>query len=710
MIGEARIDDADKDLRGLDAAHHLHPFTDNKRLRDEGGPTVMERGRGCYLWDENGHRYLDAMAGLWCVNVGYGRPELAEAARAQIEKLSYYNTFFKTTTAPTAELAARLAEIAPDGLEHVVFTNSGSEAVDSALRFARQFWSLEGKPEKRIIIGREEGYHGSTLAAASAGGIRAMHEQAGLPLPDFAHIGAPYGFRDAGSAPAAVFAKRAARLLEEKIRELGPERVAAFIAEPIQGAGGVIIPPAGYLREVQAICRAHDVLLIIDEVICAFGRLGSWTASEHFGLTPDLMTMAKGLSSGYQPIAAVLIGERVARTIIEKGGDLAHGFTYAGHPVAAAVALENLAIIKREGLVERVRDDLGPYFAERLTSLRNHPMVGETRSLGLIGAVELVRDRTSRERFEPLGVVAAVCRERMQQRGVIVRAVRDTLVSALPLVAGHAEIDRLVNAMRAVLDEVGREINAMADDRSIEAEIAAADQPLAGRVALVTGASRGIGRAVAERYAREGAKVLLLARDGNALSQVAAAIRGAGGSAHVLVRDIGAPGGIAGLAGEIKALVGGLDILVLNAGVLGEIAALPMYTDAAWDEGMAVNLSSNFRLIHELHSLIAGSDAGRVLLVTSGAARIAPRLWSAYAASKAGLEALMRVYAAENRKGSIRANVIDPGEVRTDMRAAAFPAEDPDRLPPPDAVTDAFVRLASARSTVTGAVIPALGD
>ena len=406
MNNEAKLD-----LRGIDAAHHLHPFTNNKRLAEEGGPMVIDRGKGCYLWDENGHRYLDAMAGLWCVNVGYGRPELAEAARAQIEKLSYYNSFFKTTTAPTAKLAGRLAEITPAGLEHVLFTNSGSEAVDSALRFTRQFWFLEGQPEKQIIIGREEGYHGSTLAAASAGGIRAMHEQAGLPLPDFVHIDAPYAFRDAGSAPAAVYAKKAARLLEDKIIELGADRVAAFIAEPIQGAGGVIIPPAGYLREVQKICRDHDVLLIIDEVICAFGRLGS----EHFGLQPDLMTLAKGLSSGYQPIAALMIGERVARTIIDKGGDLAHGFTNAGHPVAAAVALENLRIIEDEGLIERVRDDLGPYFAERLASLRDHSMVGETRSLGLIGAVEIVQDRGTRQRFEPEGVVAAVCQERSKR-------------------------------------------------------------------------------------------------------------------------------------------------------------------------------------------------------------------------------------------------------------------------------------------------------
>ena len=698
--------DADKDLRGIDAAHHLHPFTDNKRLKEEGGPIVMDRGKGCYLWDENGHRYLDAMAGLWCVNVGYGRPELAEAARAQIEKLPYYNTFFKTTTAPTAELAGKLAEITPDGLDHVVFTNSGSEAVDSALRFARQFWSLEGQPTKRIIIGREEGYHGSTLAAASAGGIRAMHEQAGLPLADFAHIGAPYTFRDAGSAPAAVYAKKASRLLEDKILELGPDRVAAFIAEPIQGAGGVIIPPAGYLRQIQDICRRHDVLLIIDEVICAFGRLGSWTASEHFDLQPDLMTMAKGLSSGYQPIAALMIGDRVARAIIEKGGDLAHGFTYAGHPVAAAVALENLRIIEREGLVERVRGDLGPYFADRLSSLRDHPMVGETRSLGLIGAVEIVQDRKTRQRFEPEGVVAAVCRERMQQRGVIVRAVRDTLVCALPLVAGHDEIDRLVEVMRKSLDMVGREINDMADDQAGAEAANPAGRPLVGRVALVTGASRGIGRAVAERFAREGADVVLLARDAAALEDVAGAIRSNGGQAHILARDMASPETVAGLAGEIKALAGRLDIMVLNAGVLGELAPLPMYTDDAWDEVMTINLTSNAYLMKELHPLVAVSDAGRLIVVTSGAARLALGRWSAYGASKAGLEALMRAYASEHREGPIRANAIDPGEVRTGMRASAFPEENPNDLPAPDVITDAFVRLAAPACRVTGAVIP----
>lgn len=697
----------DKDLSGIDAAHHLHPFTDNKRLKDAGGPIVIDRGRGCHIWDEDGHRYLDAMAGLWCVHVGYGRSELAEVAREQIERLAYYNTFFMTTTAPAARLARKLVELTPTGLDHVLFTNSGSEAVDSALRLARQFWTLEGRPDKKIIIGREEGYHGSTLAAASAGGIRAMHEQAGLPLPDFAHITTAYGFRDAGTAPAAVHARKAARALADKIAELGADRVAAFIAEPIQGAGGVIIPPVGYLREIQRICREHDVLLIIDEVICAFGRLGAWTASELFDLEPDLMTMAKGLSSGYQPIAAVMVGARVADTIVGRGGDLAHGFTYAGHPVAAAVALENLEIIQREGLVERVRDEIGPYFTERLASLGDHPMVGETRGLGLIGAVEIVRDAKTKQRFDPEGIVAAVVRDKMQAAGVIVRAIRDTLVAAPPLIAEPADIDTLVDVMRRALDTVGREINDMAEDREAEAELADTTRPLEGRVALITGASRGIGRAVAERYAREGAALVLLARDGAALDEVVGSIRGAGGTAHALVRDIAVSGATDQLAGEIKGLAGRLDILVMNAGVLGELSPLPMYTDATWDAVMMTNLTSNARLMRELHPLIAESDAGRMLMVTSGAARGSLAGWSGYAASKAGLEALMRAYAAEQCDGPIKANAVDPGEVGTGMRSLAFPDEDPGDLPAPDRITNAFVRLASPACRVTGSVIPA---
>jgi NAD(P)-dependent dehydrogenase (short-subunit alcohol dehydrogenase family) len=369
--------------------------------------------------------------------------------------------------------------------------------------------------------------------------------------------------------------------------------------------------------------------------------------------------------------------------------------------------LENLRIIEREGLIERVRDDLGPYFAEGLASLRDHPMVGETRSLGLIGAVELVRDRATKQRFEPEGVVAAVVRERMQQRGVILRAVRDTLVAAPPLVVEHRDIDLMVKVMRETLDDVGREINDMALDRGLVHADTGEGGRLKGRVALVTGASRGIGRAVAERYASEGAEVLLLARDRGALGEVEASIREAGGVARVLERDMAEPVGLSGLAGEIKALTGRLDIAVLNAGVLGEITPLPMYTDQAWDKVMTVNLTSNARLLQELHPLIAGSEAGRVILVTSGAARMALKEWSGYAASKAGLEALMRAYAAENRDSPIRANVVDPGEVATAMRATAFPDEDPDRLPNPNAITNAFVRLASIESEVSGAVIPA---
>ena len=275
-----------KTLGQRDAAHHLHPFTDNRGLVDIGGPTVIERGEGCYLWDDQGHRYLDALAGLWCVNVGYGRKELADVAARQMQQLAYYNTFFNTTTAPAAELAEMLAALMPGHLNTALFANSGSEVCDSAIRLGRYYWQQVGKPSKRVVIGREEGYHGSTLATISAGGVGAMHEQGGSGMPDFAHIEAPYKFLHGPNMSEAAFSQQAAHALEIKIRELGAENVALFICEPIQGAGGLIFPPEGYLQEVQRICQQHDVLFVLDEVISAFGRLGAWSAAELFGLSP----------------------------------------------------------------------------------------------------------------------------------------------------------------------------------------------------------------------------------------------------------------------------------------------------------------------------------------------------------------------------------------------------------------------------------------
>lgn len=693
-------------LARLDRDHHLHPFTDPKVLIEEGGPTVIESGRGCVLVDEDGRQYLDAMAGLWCVNVGYGRQELARVAAEQMEKLAYYNAFFKTTTPPAAALAGKLAALMPEGLDHVVFANSGSEAIDSIIRFCRHFWALEGKPDKWVMIGREEGYHGSTMAAISLGQMEAMQAQGRLPLPGFEHVNAPYAFHHAPDADPESFAETAAGWIEARIEMVGADTVAAVVVEPVQGAGGVIIPPAGYLKRVQEICRRHDVLFVLDEVVSAFGRLGAWSAAERFGLSPDMMALAKGLSSGYQPISAVMIGERVARAFIDKGRDLAHGFTYSGHPVAAAVALENLAIIEREHLIERVRDDLEPYFANALARLRDHPMVGETRSLGLIGAVELVQQRSPRLLFDPPGIVGAVVRNQMQQRGVILRAVRDALVIAPPFVVSHAEIDRVVDTLRAVLDGVTREIEVVAANQEL-AQATAGGQALKGLTCLVTGASRGIGAAVAERYAAEGARVVLAARDETELERVAKHIRDAGDQVATLAVDLTDTEAVAGLGDRIAAKLGKLDVVVANQGMLGDLAPMAEIAEEGFDSVIDTNLTATFRLIQALDPLLRASRAGRVLMVTSGAAEGEVPRWGAYAASKAGLEALARAYAAETRNTAIRVNLVDPGEVRTVMRASAFPEEDPNRLPTPSAITDAFVRLASPACSFTGARVPA---
>jgi len=694
------------ELARQDRDHHLHPFTDPRVLIEEGGPTVIVRGEGCTLWDEDGHAYLDALAGLWCVNVGYGRAELAEVAAGQMQRLAYYNTFFKTTSPPTAALAARLAALMPAGLSRVLFANSGSEALDSIVRLCRHFWVLEGKPDKWVMIGREEGYHGSTLATVSLGGISGMRAQGRLPLPGFEQAKAPYAFRYAPDGDPAAFAEEAAGWIEAKILEVGADKVAGDVVEPVQGAGGVIIPPPGYLERVQEICRRHDVLFVLDEVVSGFGRLGAWSAAERFGLTPDFMALAKGLSSGYQPISAVMIGDRVARALIDKGGDLAHGFTYSGHPVAAAVALANLDIIARERLVERVRDDLEAYFAGALARLADHPLVGEVRSIGLIGAVELVQQRAPRVAFDPVGVVAAVVRDQMQQRGVILRAVRDALVIAPPLVVSHAEIDRIVDTLAEVLELISHELGLVQEDQALAAATAGG-RALEGLTCLVTGASQGIGAAVAERYAAEGARVVLAARRQNELEAVAARIRNAGGQAATLAIDFADPDAVAGLADRIAGKLGRLDVLVANHGILGPLRPTAELDGAEFDRVVAVNLTAAFRLLRELDPLLRASPSGRVVMVSSGAAEGEHPAWSAYAASKAGLEALARAYAAETGDTGVRCNIVDPGEVRTAMRAAAFPGEDPDRLADPATVADVFVRLASPACRFTGARVPA---
>ncbi len=439
-------------LQKLDSQHHRHPFTDHQEL-SEIGSRVITRAEGVYLWDSEGNKILDGMAGLWCVNVGYGRQELVNAATQQLNDLPYYNSFFQCTHPPAIELAKMLAEITPSNLKEVFFTNSGSEANDTVIRTARYYWELAGAKNKNIIISRKNAYHGSTLGAASMGGMSGMHKQGGLPLPNFAHIAQPYTFDEDSSIDTETFGLEVADKLEEKILELGEERVAAFVAEPIQGAGGVIIPPASYWPRIKEICNKHEILLVADEVICGFGRLGQWFGSDYYDLQPDLMPIAKGLSSGYLPIGGVMIGDKVSKLLSEKGEEFTHGFTYSGHPTACAVAIANINIIQRENLVENVKNDIGPYLQKRWRELADHPLVGEVRGTGLIGALELVKNKPSRERFDDKGTLGFECRRHCIENGLVMRSVGDTMIISPPLVINHTQIDELIEKASGALDK-----------------------------------------------------------------------------------------------------------------------------------------------------------------------------------------------------------------------------------------------------------------
>ncbi len=440
-----------QEWQAADAAHYLHPFTDFKALASKGS-RVITRADNIYLWDSDGHKMLDAMSGLWCVNVGYGRKELIDAATRQMTELPFYNSFFQTATPPAIELAELLAEVTPPQFRHVFFSGSGSEGNDTIVRMVRRYWDLLGQPERSVIISRKNAYHGSTMAGASLGGMSGMHAQGGLPIPGITHIEQPFWFELGQDMTRDEFGLKAAGWLEAKILEVGADKVAAFIGEPVQGAGGVIVPPETYWPEIQRICDKYRILLVSDEVICGFGRTGHWFGCERFGFRPDLMTFAKGVTSGYIPLGGVMVGERIAKVLIEQGGEFNHGYTYSGHPVACAVAVANIRLLQREGIVARVHDDTGPYLAEQFAALADHPLVGEVQTCGLMGALQLVKDKAGRTAFDSELEVGMTCRGHCFGNGLIMRAVGDRMIAAPPLVITRAQIDEMMTLIRRCLD------------------------------------------------------------------------------------------------------------------------------------------------------------------------------------------------------------------------------------------------------------------
>ena len=439
------------DLQALDAAHHMHPFTTGDEIAAKGA-RVITGADGVMLCDSEGNQILDAMAGLWCVNVGYGREELADVAARQMRELPYYNTFFMTTHVPVIALSQRIAKLAPEGMNTVFYAGSGSEANDTNIRMVRTYWDMKGKPSKKVIISRHNAYHGSSVGSGSLGGMSGMHAQGGMPIPDIHHIGQPNWWAEGGDMTPEEFGLMRAQELEQAIEEMGIDRVAAFIAEPVQGAGGVIVPPSTYWPEIQRICDKYEILLIADEVICGFGRTGNWFGSTTMGIRPDIMTIAKGLSSGYQPIGGSIISDEIAGVI--NSGEFNHGYTYSGHPVASAVALENLRILDEEGIVTRVREQTAPYLKQKWDMMLEHPLVGEANLVGMMGSLVLTPHKESRAAFKSdTGTVGFICRERCFANNLVMRHVGDRMIISPPLVINESEIDTLIERAWQSLDE-----------------------------------------------------------------------------------------------------------------------------------------------------------------------------------------------------------------------------------------------------------------
>lgn len=438
-------------LKELDRSHHFHPFTDLRDYAASGG-RIVNRAEHIYIYDTDGNKLLDGMSGLWCCNLGYSQHQIVEAIYRQLQELPFYNNFFRCSNQPAVELARALVEITPERFNHVFFTNSGSEANDTNIRLVHRYYDLLGKPDKKHFISRRNAYHGSTIAAGSLGGMSPMHQQV-WGLNYVHHINQPHWFAEGGDLSPDEFGTKVARELEAKIDELGEDKVAAFIAEPIQGAGGVIVPPDTYWPEIQRICDERDILLIADEVICGFGRTGQWFGSDTYGIRPQLMTFAKAITNGYIPLGGVMISDQIADVLLAHGGEFTHGLTYSGHPASCAAGLATLHTLRETNIIHTAAQQIAPHFQSQLHALQDHPIVGEVRGRGMFAAVELVRDKNTRARLAPDSQAAVHCRDRANSNGLMVRQTGDAMIMAPPLVSSREEIDTLVAKLLQALDE-----------------------------------------------------------------------------------------------------------------------------------------------------------------------------------------------------------------------------------------------------------------
>ena len=449
-----------------DTRHHLHPYTQLRQLEKE-GPLVIVRGDGVHVIDENGNKYIEGMAGLWCASLGFSETRLADAAQRQMRQLPYYHSFSGKVPGPVPALVDKLIEWAPKPLARVLFANSGSEANDTAFKLVRYYNNALGRPKKKKIIARNKGYHGVTLAAASLSGLPSMHQHFDLPLPDVVRVSCPHHYQFAKDGESELqFVDRLAQELEDTILREGPETVAAFIAEPVQGAGGVIIPPPGYFEKVQAILKKYDILFIADEVITGFGRLGHNFGCQAFGIQPDMVTVAKMMTSAYVPMSALFVSDAIYQAVADASaavGTFGHGYTYSGHPLACAVALETLRIYEADRVIEHVQK-VAPRLQARLQKLGGHPIVGQARGMGLIGAIELAQDPAKRKAFDPARGVGAYLVKRAQAHGLITRVLAgDIIAFSPPLIITEAEIDQMMDRAELALAETTAWIGKWAD-------------------------------------------------------------------------------------------------------------------------------------------------------------------------------------------------------------------------------------------------------